>query len=225
MMSIRLFFFLCFSFIIFNCSGDNENDSLETNGTASYYHDNFQGLETSSGDVYDKNDFTAAHKSLPFNTFVHVTNKLNNKSVVVRINDRGPFVKSRIIDLARSPAQKIEMVPFGVVPVKMQVLDLLNYISDTLLKENDVWDCYGNREILDGITVYVWKSEYWKHAFYMASDVALDYNAGCVVVKTIGDEKHRFYCLLITGISAKNDAIKLVEKLKQDGFRGAKVMK
>lgn len=119
------------------------------------------------------------------------------------------------------------MVPFGVVPVKMKVLDLLNYVQmdDSLLKENDVWDCFGNQKILDGITVYVWKSEYWKHVFYMASDIAIDYNLDCVVVKTVGNLKHRMYYLLVTGISVKSEASRLVDQLKRDGFRGAWMMK
>ena len=227
MFLIRKISFFILGFFVLSCSGKPADDSLETNGKASYYHDDFQGLETSSGDVYDMNDFTAAHKSLPFNTFIHVTNKINNKSVVVRVNDRGPFVKSRIIDLARSAAQKIEMVPFGVVPVKIQVLDMLNYVqtTDSLLKENDVWDCYGNQKTLDGVTVYIWKTEYWKHAFYMASDLTIDYHLDCVVVKTKGNVKHRMYYLLVTGIASKREATKLIDQLRKDGFRSSLIMK
>src|SRR5688572_2042752 len=98
------FFFL---FLIF-CSATTLNgqvDSFSANGKASYYHDKFHGRITSNGEEYSQNDFTAAHKTLPFNTIVHVTNKQNNRSVVVRINDRGPFRKSRIIDLTRSAAK------------------------------------------------------------------------------------------------------------------------
>src|SRR5436190_23971444 len=122
-----------------------EQDTLQRYGKASFYHDHFQGLETSSGEIYDQNDFTAAHRTLPFNTFVHVTNKQNNKSIVVRINDRGPFKRSRIIDLTRSAAQHIGMVTYGVVPVKMQVLNLLDVLplTDSMLVENEFWDCYG----------------------------------------------------------------------------------
>src|SRR5437868_123163 len=123
---IRLFLILVSTFFISDCFGQ-QNDSLQTTGKASFYHDGLHGLETSSGDVYDKNDFTAAHRTLPFNTLVHVTNKQNNKGVVVRINDRGPYKKSRIIDLARSAAQKIEMVPYGGVPPKIRVRHLLHF--------------------------------------------------------------------------------------------------
>lgn len=202
-------------------------DSVDGEGKASYYHDLFQGLETSNGDIYDQQDFTAAHRTLPFNTFVHVTNKLNNKSIVVRINDRGPFKKSRIIDLTRSAAQKIGMVPFGVVPVKIHVLNLLDQLpmNDSLLKENEAWDCYGNRKVPEGISVYIWRTEYWKHAFYMASDLLVDYQLDSVMVKPVGTMKHRHYHLFVSGIKNKKEAAVLIDKLQKEGFRNAKLMK
>ncbi|MCX6291551.1 MAG: septal ring lytic transglycosylase RlpA family protein [Bacteroidetes bacterium] len=218
---------LFFIFLLIIRSGEcRPPDSTLTNGKASYYHDDFQGLETSSGDLYDMDDFTAAHRTLPFNTFIHVTNKQNQKSVVVRINDRGPFKKSRIIDLTRSAAQKIGMVPFGVVPVRIQVLDLLDHllINDGALMENEVWDCYGKKKTLNGITVYVWKTEFWKHAFYMASDFAVDYGLDQVVIKSVGKGDHRLYYLLVSGLTDKAAANSLVTKLKMDGCRGAKIM-
>lgn len=226
MLNARLIFLS--AFIFFACdSFCQQNDSLFTHGKASFYHDSFQGSETSSGDLYDMNDFTAAHRTLPFNTFVHVTNKQNEKSVVVRVNDRGPFKKSRIIDLTRSAAQKIKMVPFGVVPVKIHVLDLLDNlpVNDSTFFENDVWDCFAQKKMVEGIVVYVWKTEFWKHAFYMASDLAIDYCLDSVLVKSVGNIDHRLYYLLVSGIKTKEEANKLVTKLKQDGFRGAKVMK
>ncbi len=226
-MSIRVYFFLIIVLSVSACHGEEQNDSLQKDGKASFYHDNFQGLETSSGDIYEQYDFTAAHRMLPFNTFVHVTNKQNNKGVVVRINDRGPFRKSRIIDLTRSAAQKIGMIPYGVVPVKIQTLDLLDYLplNDSMLRENEVWDCFGNRKSLEGITVYIWKTEYWKHAFYMATDILIDYKLDSVMVKTVGDVNHRRYYLLVSGIKSKEEANSLIVKLKQEGFRGTKLLK
>src|ERR1043165_7258529 len=93
-------------------NGIGQVKDVPVSGKASFYHDSFDGQETSNGEDYDKNDFTAAHRTLPFNSIVSVTNKLNGKSVVVRINDRGPFAKSRIIDLTHSAAMKLGMVPF-----------------------------------------------------------------------------------------------------------------
>ena len=89
-------------------------------GLASYYADKLNGHATASGEPYSGNKNTAAHKKLPFGTLVKVTNLANNKSVIVRINDRGPFVAGRIIDLSRSAAAAIGMIGAGVVKVTIQ---------------------------------------------------------------------------------------------------------
>ncbi len=91
-------------------------------GKASYYYGRWIGRKTANGEIYRAHDVTAAHKTLPFNTRVRVTNLRNNKSVVVRINNRGPYIKGRIIDLSIAAAQQIEMTKAGVVPVKVEVL-------------------------------------------------------------------------------------------------------
>lgn len=91
-------------------------------GKASYYYGRWIGRKTANGEIYRANDVTAAHKTLPFNTRVRVTNLRNNKSVVVRINNRGPYIKGRIIDLSLAAARQIEMTKAGVVPVKVEVL-------------------------------------------------------------------------------------------------------
>lgn len=90
---------------------------------ASYYGSDYHGRVTASGERFDMNAMTAAHRSLPFGTRVRVTNLENGKSVVVRINDRGPFVRGRVIDLSRAAAKKIGLTEdAGLVPVKVEVL-------------------------------------------------------------------------------------------------------
>jgi rare lipoprotein A len=91
-------------------------------GVASWYGPNFHGKKTSNKEVYNMHDLTAAHKSLPFGTYVVVTNLNNGKSVRVRINDRGPFVKGRIIDLSYAAAQAVDMIGTGTAPVKLEIL-------------------------------------------------------------------------------------------------------
>ena len=88
-------------------------------GAASFYH---EGQKTASGERFNKRDLTAAHPSLPFGTRVKVTNKSNGQSVVVRINDRGPFVRGRIIDVSEAAADVLGMKHRGVVPVKVEIL-------------------------------------------------------------------------------------------------------
>ena len=91
-------------------------------GFASYYAGKFQGRLTANGEIFDTKRFTAAHKTLPFNTIVRVTNPANGKSTLTRINDRGPFVEGRIIDLTRAAAAAIGMVADGVAWVVVDVV-------------------------------------------------------------------------------------------------------
>ena len=94
----------------------------EIYGVASWYGDPFHGRRTSSGEVYDMDGMTAAHRTLPFHTVVRVHNLDNGKKVRVRLNDRGPFVKGRIIDLSRAAAQEIDMVRPGTARVRLEIL-------------------------------------------------------------------------------------------------------
>jgi len=91
-------------------------------GKASFYGGKWHGRKTANGEIYNQNSMTAAHKTLPFNTKVKVTNLNNGKSVVLRINNRGPFKKGRIIDVSVAAAKKLGMVKSGVVPAKVEVL-------------------------------------------------------------------------------------------------------
>jgi len=91
-------------------------------GTASWYGPGFHGKRTSNGEVYDQNDLTAAHQTLPLGTHVAVTNLNNGRQVEVRINDRGPFVKDRSIDLSYAAARTLDMIGPGTAPVRIEVL-------------------------------------------------------------------------------------------------------
>lgn len=91
-------------------------------GIASWYGPDFHEKLTANGETYNMHDMTAAHKTLPMNTVLKVTNKRNGLSAIVRINDRGPFVGTRIIDLSNAAARKIQMVGAGTVPVRLKVL-------------------------------------------------------------------------------------------------------
>jgi rare lipoprotein A len=93
-------------------------------GIASYYHDSLHGNPTASGQIYDKGKMSAAHKSLPLGSRVRVTDTRTGKSIVVRVNDRGPFIQGRIIDLSRRAAQALGIIRRGITPVEVEVLSL-----------------------------------------------------------------------------------------------------
>lgn len=108
---------------LINLSSSEEISSEITfRGKASYYSDKFHGKTTASGDIFDQNKLTAAHQTLPFGTKLKVKNLKNGKSVVVIINDRGPFVDGRILDLSYQAALQLDMIADGVVDVECTVL-------------------------------------------------------------------------------------------------------
>jgi len=142
---IIIFFIGCSNKSIYLSNFSNKNNFLEYNkpyvvgdklyfpfrkvyigytqtGVASWYGPNFHGKYTSNGEIYNMFAYTAAHKTLPMNTIVKVTNLNNGKSVIVRINDRGPFVKGRIIDLSYIAGKKIGLDKSGIAPVKIVVI-------------------------------------------------------------------------------------------------------
>src|SRR5436853_4897537 len=113
---------LIFLLIIFftGCAGRKTSVPADLlSGKASYYGNEFHGDTTASGDIYDQNEFTAAHRTLPFGTLVLVVNERNQKQIVVSINDRGPYAKKRVIDLSIASAMKIDMYEKGIDPVKI----------------------------------------------------------------------------------------------------------
>lgn len=96
----------------------------QLSGIASYYADEFHGRQTANGEEYDMHAMTAAHRTLPFNTTVKVTHLQTGESVIVRINDRGPFKDDRVIDLSLEAARRIGLIAKGTGPVRLDVLEL-----------------------------------------------------------------------------------------------------
>ena len=102
---------------VFSAAQTANVDPVRQEGIASWYGRDFQGKPTASGELFNMTDFTAAHPTLPFGTMVTVTNTQNNRRVTVRINDRGPFVAARIIDLSMAAAEALDMIGTGTAPV------------------------------------------------------------------------------------------------------------
>lgn len=118
---------------------ENEVEVLEENAQTSYYHDKFVGRKTASGEVYDNKDYTAAHRTLPFGSKLRVTNNANEESVIVTVNDRGPFTRGRKLDLSKQAfldithnrnsgtlSVKIEVLPDDYEESKLEIQEDLN---------------------------------------------------------------------------------------------------
>ena len=134
---IKIFFFI-FIFIYScttsprytaNISSSNKGLKKQTSknelkGVSSWYGPNFHGNLTANGEVYDMYGVTAAHKTLPFNTVVRVVNEDNGKSIILRINDRGPYAKGRILDCSYGAAKKLGFSEVGTTNVKIEIIEL-----------------------------------------------------------------------------------------------------
>jgi rare lipoprotein A len=129
-----LFLFVLFLsvFVLYQLQAQGA-DVFKQEGIASWYGREFEGRPTASGEIFDPSDMTAAHPSLPFGTKLVVTNQHNNKSVIVRVNDRGPFVPARIIDVSRAAAEQLDMIVTGTAPVTVQSIDRI-VISSPILE-------------------------------------------------------------------------------------------
>jgi rare lipoprotein A len=92
-------------------------------GSASYYASKFHGRRTASGEAFDNAEMTAAHRTLPFGSLVRVTNQANGRSVVVRINDRGPFTRGRLIDVSRAAAEELGLIARGHAEVSLELIE------------------------------------------------------------------------------------------------------
>jgi len=119
---MKSYFKLTLSFLFCMALAIAVNAQQEQYGQASYYSDNYHGKKTASGQKYDKNKLTAAHNDFPFGSTIRVTHLGNKKSVTVKVIDRGPYIKGRIVDLSRAAASQIGLINDGVAQVKVELL-------------------------------------------------------------------------------------------------------
>jgi rare lipoprotein A len=108
------------TFAVAATAGDSAVETIV--GLASYYGPGFHGRRTASGEIFDMHELVAAHRTLPLGTVARVTNLTNHRSVVVRINDRGPYVKGRILDVSKAAAKSLEFIRAGTTRVRIEIL-------------------------------------------------------------------------------------------------------
>ncbi|HDM10533.1 MAG TPA: septal ring lytic transglycosylase RlpA family protein [Desulfobacteraceae bacterium] len=192
-------------------------------GKASWYGPKFHGRKTSSGEVYNMHGKTAAHNTLPLGTYVQVVNLNNGKRTVVRINDRGPFVKNRVIDLSYGAAKEIGLVGPGVVKVKLIVLG----------KQVGLWNSpFGLNPILEvpnisqgsfGVQVGAFTER--ESAMSIADRLKVLFRYVEVVPVRSGNSKQTaIYRVRVSRIKTLGEATKVREKLKKIGFEEAFVV-
>jgi rare lipoprotein A len=168
-------------------------------GNASWYGAPFHGRKASNGETYDMNKMTAAHRTLPFNSMVRVTNLNNGKSAVVRITDRGPFVDNRIIDLSRAAAREIESIGPGVVPVRIEVLS-------------------GPDPFSGYFTVQVGAFREKANADHLKERLSATYSP--IFIQQVSLDEGEFYRVRVGKVSGENEAQKLGDTLRaREGFK------
>jgi hypothetical protein len=189
-------------------------------GHASYYGAEFHGKRTANGETYNRYLFTAAHRSFPFNSYVRVTNSITNLSITVRINDRGPFNYSRIIDLSESAARRIGSYKHGITPVTIQEVNLIRLTPeiDSIFTGNDVLDCLGNADELSNRSLSLYRTSDLLHIIYLANELYLHDDVDKVYISGKGSGKNRIYHLVISGYSNEQELKSAKDYFEKKGF-------
>ncbi len=186
-------------------------------GRASWYGHKFHGRLTSNGERYNMYGRTAAHKTLPFNTYVQVTNLRNGRRTVVRINDRGPFVRGRIIDLTYTAAHELRMVEDGVVPVKIEAL---GYVRKK--RKAKGWVRVYEKPasyVLGDFTIQVGAFAERENALRLHASLSQRYRSATVNLFDQGAQ--RFYRVRVGTYSRLDQAEAAARRLQKQGFPNA----
>ena len=191
-------------------------------GKASFYADKFEGRPTASGEKYKHSKLTAAHKSLPFGTKVRVTNTSNNLSVEVVINDRGPYVDGRIIDLSKSAAEKLGFINIGLADVRMEVLDAgtgktsdpVEAIGQVSVEEKEFYDFEIDRTTPTGFGVQIGTYQELVNLMRLSDNLKSSYQKKITVqVKLLNGVK--YYGIIIGQFSSRTKAESFRESLRK----------
>src|SRR5690606_16958634 len=190
-------------------------------GKASFYADRFEGRPTASGEKYRHNKLTAAHKTLPFGTRVRVTNLANNESVEVVINDRGPWVEGRVIDVSQSAAEKLGFVNQGLADVKIEVIDPgdgkanepIRFVDNVVVEDNEFYGLEVNRARPRGFGVQVGTFQELVNLMRLADNLKKSYQRNVTVeVKVVNGVK--YYGLILGNFPNRVKAEQFRESLR-----------
>ena len=221
MHKISIVFILIGFVAIFSCEAQ-----IQT-GTASFYADHYEGKKTANGEKYKHKNFTAAHKFLPFGTIVKVTNIENGESVEVRINDRGPYIADRVIDLSRAAAEKLKFINQGLAEVKIEVIDAGDGRSgtnrpiqvDQNIDTRAYFEIKVERENPSGYGVQIGSFQGYENMLRLSENLKKSYRTSLIVeVKEINEQK--IYALILGDFKKRKKADQLKLKL-EDRFPDA----
>lgn len=198
-------------------------------GKASYYAHDFHGRVTANGEKFNMNAFTAAHQTLAFNCLVKVINLENKRSVVVRINDRGPYCKNRVLDLSRMAAHKLGIVKNGTARVKLEVIGYHNKAEDEQVTKNDefafegfepgfLYNRKGESQELEGYGVQIGAFKDKENAVNTCLNFEL--KGFKSFIKVLENGNGRLYRIIVGVCKNEQRAEKIYKKLKRKGWDG-----
>ena len=189
-------------------------------GYASWYGADFHGKRTANGEIYNMYKLSAAHKTLPLGTYLKVHNLSNDKKIVIRVNDRGPFIKGRVIDLSYAAAKKLDILLSGIAKVKIESIVPNRSQSHSTLG-------YNNNKMNSGIektgfVVQVSAFKMMKNAYKLANNLKKHFKSVDLILshKNDGD----FYKVWVTNIFILENAHKVTRQLKKMGFNDAFIL-
>lgn len=226
-----LAFLFCSAYVSF---AQQSNKPYRQSGKASFYADKFHGKRTSSGEKFDMNDYTAAHRYLKFGTLLKVTNQKNDKAVIVRVNDRGPFVRSRIIDISKAAAKAIDLMRSGGGWVIVEEVDpLLATVGPVVGSGKPLVELNDEQEYVPGQTYTVWGDPVTLKGFSIQLSAFTDIlNAQdfCRELLSKGIDKvfiqvgkandTKIYKVLVHDLTSREEAKLELKNLKLLGFSG-----
>ncbi len=219
-MSAIKYFILLFIFFGLGALSIPQEKPVTYQGIASFYAKKFEGRTTANGEKFSNYDMTCAHRKLPFNTLLKVTNLKNGLSTIVRVNDRGPYVKGRIIDLSEQAARMIGKYQKGLGKVEIEIIQPLAISTelDSILKTNPVVDCLGNMAELNKYSLSIWRTKDLQHALLIANHLYINQELKKILIATTGTNKNRKYHLVITDFESKNDLFKAKDFWERKAF-------
>ena len=191
-------------------------------GKASFYADKFEGNPTASGEKYKHSKLTAAHRSLPFGTRVRVTNLGNEKTVDVVVNDRGPFVDGRVIDLSKSAAEKLDFINAGLAEVRVEVLDAgdgkgggqIVPVDHVAVEEKEYYDFEVSKVDLEGFGVQIGTYQELVNLMRLTDNLKASYRKKInVQVKVVNGVK--YYSLTLGEFSTRKKATQFSTEVKK----------
>jgi len=196
-------------------------------GKASFYANLFHGRITANGEVFNNLDLTAAHLTLPFGTYVNVTSKATGRNVIVRINDRGPYVKNRLIDLSQAAVRMLNGYDQGVIEVRVNTMNLLQK-SEQLEKiycRDELVNSLGYKTKANGFALSLWHTNDLVHAIYFANDVYIKEPFDEVFIEYRKIKNKAYYYICISGIETEEEQVRLKKEYYSQGYTRVREIK